>query len=47
MQYAELFKQVDRDVLVVAGLFTRDELQGLKGEGYKLVTLNKNGIRIV
>ena len=47
MRYVEMFKQVDCDVLVVAGFFTRDELQDLKGEGYKFVMLNKNGIRIV
>lgn len=46
MTYAELYKRVDRDKLIVVGMFTAEEVRYLRYEGYKLVQQNKNGIRV-
>lgn len=46
MQYIELFKQVDKDVLYIAGMLMVDEINQLMRDGYKVASFNKNGIRV-
>lgn len=45
MQYIELFKQVDKDKLYVAGALTLDEINQLMREGYKVASLKRKRIR--
>ncbi|WP_107839521.1 dUTP diphosphatase [Metasolibacillus meyeri] len=46
LTYMELYKRVDKDKLIVVGMFTAEEVRYLRYEGYKLVQQNKNGIRV-